>query len=171
MSSSTPGTTAANGAESSLAANAVGGAVAGAAACVLGYLFAYVTRRDRVEEGLSGINFSADPFGGDPVSVWRGVGWLFYDAHLVGVSVPSLIGAARSVNFVSQATRERTRSLSRRCCSSSPASRPVGSRARPRRSTAPERVPSSRSDTSRSRSSAGPCSGPRSATARAWRPT
>jgi hypothetical protein len=103
MSSSTPGTTAANDAESSLTANAVGGAVAGAAAYVLGYLVVYVTQSDQVEEGLSGINFFADLFGGDPISVWRGVGWLFYNAHLVDVSVPSLIGAARSVNFVSQA--------------------------------------------------------------------
>ena len=103
MSSSTPGTTAANGAGSSLTANAVGGAVAGAAAYVLGYLLVYVTQSDQVEEGLSGINFFADLFGGDPISVWRGVGWLFYNAHFVDVSVPSLIGAARSVNFVSQA--------------------------------------------------------------------
>ncbi|GAA0538393.1 transporter [Halorubrum ejinorense] len=103
MSSSTPGTAAANGTDSSLTTNAVGGAVAGAAAYVLGYLFVYVTQSDQVEEGLSGINFFADLFGGDPISVWRGVGWLFYNAHFVDVSVPSLIGAARSVNFVSQA--------------------------------------------------------------------
>ena len=103
MSSSTPGTAAATGSDSSLTSEAIGGAVTGAAAYVLGYLFVYVTQSDQVEEGLSGINFFADLFGGDPISVWRGVGWLFYNAHFVDVSVPSLIGAARSVNFVSQA--------------------------------------------------------------------
>jgi len=80
----------------------VGGAAAGAAAYLLGYLFAYVTQQSAVEEQLAGFNFFADLFGGDTISVWRGVGWVFYNAHFVDVDVPSLVGAARSVNFISQ---------------------------------------------------------------------
>ncbi|MDB2237660.1 transporter [Halorubrum ezzemoulense] len=102
MSSTASGGSSATGAERSLGRGAVVGAVAGAVSYVLGYLVVYVTQSGRVEEGLSGINFFADLFGGDTISVWRGVGWVFYNAHFVDVNVPSLIGAARSVNFVAQ---------------------------------------------------------------------
>ena len=70
--SSTP--SGATGAGESPGRSATFGAGAGAAAYVLGYLIAYVTRSGRVEEGLSEINFFADLFGGDTISVWWGVG-------------------------------------------------------------------------------------------------
>jgi hypothetical protein len=102
MSSTPTGGTGATGAGESLGRSAAFGAVGGAAAYVLGYLVTYVTQSGRVEEGLSGINFFADLFGGDTISVWRGVGWVFYNAHFVDVEVPALIGAARSVNFIAE---------------------------------------------------------------------
>ncbi|TKX61091.1 transporter [Halorubrum sp. ASP1] len=102
MSSASTGGTSATGGEQSLARGAVFGAVAGAVAYVLGYLVTYVTQSGRVEEGLSGINFFADLFGGETISVWRGVGWVFYNAHFVDVEVPSLIGAAQSVSFIAE---------------------------------------------------------------------
>ena len=102
MSSPASGGASATGAGRGLGRGAVVGAAAGAVSYVLGYLVVYVTQSSRVEEGLSGINFFADLFGGDTISVWRGVGWVFYNAHFVDVDVPSLVGAARSVNFISQ---------------------------------------------------------------------
>ena len=102
MSSTPTGGTGVTGAGESLGRSAAFGAVGGAAAYVLGYLVTYVTQSGRVEEGLSGINFFADLFGGDTISVWRGVGWVFYNAHFVDVEVPALIGAARSVNFIAE---------------------------------------------------------------------
>ncbi|ELZ41928.1 transporter permease [Halorubrum californiense DSM 19288] len=102
MSSPASGGASATGAGSDLGRSAVVGAAAGAISYVLGYLVVYVTQSGRVEEGLSGINFFADLFGGDTISVWRGVGWVFYNAHFVDVEVPSLIDAAQSVNFISQ---------------------------------------------------------------------
>ncbi|MGQ3328222.1 transporter [Halorubrum sp. FL23] len=81
----------------------VGGAAAGAVAYVLGYLVVYVTQGDQIEEGLSGINFFADLFGGGPISTWQATGWMFYNAHFVDISVPSLIGGAQSANLISQA--------------------------------------------------------------------
>ncbi|ELZ42920.1 transporter permease [Halorubrum saccharovorum DSM 1137] len=79
-----------------------GGAAGGAVAYVLGYLVVYVTQGDRIEEGLSGINFFADLFGGDPISTWQAAGWMFYNAHFVDVNAPSLIGGAQSANLLSQ---------------------------------------------------------------------
>lgn len=80
----------------------VGGAAGGAVAYVLGYLVVYVTQGDRIEEGLSGINFFADLFGGDPISTWQAAGWMFYNAHFVDVNAPSLIGGAQSANLLTQ---------------------------------------------------------------------
>ncbi|WP_435093020.1 transporter [Halorubrum sp. N11] len=81
----------------------VGGAAGGAVAYVLGYLVVYVTQSTRIEEELSGINFFADLFGGDPIATWQAVGWLFYNAHFVDIDSPSLIGGAQSTNLITQA--------------------------------------------------------------------
>ncbi|WP_128905451.1 transporter [Halorubrum amylolyticum] len=81
----------------------IAGATGGAVAYILGYLVVYVTQGDRIEEGLSGINFFADLFGGDPISTWQAAGWMFYNAHFVDVDVPSLIGGAQSTNLITQA--------------------------------------------------------------------
>lgn len=81
----------------------IAGAAAGAVAYVLGYLFAYVTQRNQVEEQLAGFNVFADLFGGDPIPAWQGVGWLFYNAHFVATEIPSLVGGARSLNLIAEA--------------------------------------------------------------------
>ncbi|WP_430503982.1 transporter [Haloparvum sp. PAK95] len=75
------------------------GVVAGIVAYALGYLVTYVSQGDAVEEQLRGFNFLADLFGGEPVPIWQGVGWLFYNAHLVRTRIPGL-GGPRSENFI-----------------------------------------------------------------------
>lgn len=69
-----------------------GGAVAGVAAYLFGYLITYVLHRSTVEEGLAGLNALIEFFGGDPIPVWKAVGWLFYNAHLVRTLQPSIGG-------------------------------------------------------------------------------
>ena len=81
----------------------VGGAAAGAAAYLLGYLFAYVTQAGAVEEQLAGFNLFADLFGGDPIPTWKAVGWVFYNGHFVDTQVPSLVGGSQLTNLISQA--------------------------------------------------------------------
>ncbi|WP_435074469.1 transporter [Halorubrum sp. HHNYT27] len=81
----------------------VGGAAAGAVAYLLGYLFTYVTQQSAVEEQLAGVNFLADLFGGDPIPVWKAIGWVFYNGHFVNTRIPSLVGGSRTVNLISQA--------------------------------------------------------------------
>jgi len=78
------------------------GAALGAAAYVLGYLVTYVTQRGSVEERLGGFNFVAELLGGDPIPAWKGVGWLFYNAHFVDTAIPGF-GGTRTQNFVANA--------------------------------------------------------------------
>lgn len=75
------------------------GIVAGVVAYALGYLVTYLSHGDAVEEQLRGFNFFADFFGGEPVPIWQGVGWLFYNAHFVRTRIPGL-GGPRSENFI-----------------------------------------------------------------------
>ncbi|QWC18105.1 transporter [Halorubrum sp. 2020YC2] len=104
MSSSPTGATAATtGSDQSIARDAIGGAVAGAAAYLLGYLTVYLTQSGRIEEGLSGLNFLAELFGGDPISAWQVSGWLFYNAHFVETASPGLLGGTESRNLLMQA--------------------------------------------------------------------
>ena len=104
MSSSSPGgTSATTESNSSIAREAIGGAVAGAAAYLLGYLSVYVTQSGRIEEGLSGLNFLAELFGGDPISTWQVSGWLFYNAHFVETVSPAVFGGTSSRNLLMQA--------------------------------------------------------------------
>lgn len=77
------------------------GTAAGAVAYVAGYLVAYITLRDEAQEQLSGFNFIADLFGGDPIPAWQAVGWVFYNAHFVDTEVPSF-GGTRLVNFIAE---------------------------------------------------------------------
>ncbi|ACM57433.1 transport system permease protein [Halorubrum lacusprofundi ATCC 49239] len=81
----------------------VGGAAAGAVAYVLGYLVVYVTQGDRIAEGLSGVNFFTELFGGDPISTWQAAGWLFYNAHFVDTMSPGVFGGAQSTNLIMEA--------------------------------------------------------------------
>lgn len=78
-----------------------GGAIGGAV-YVLGYLVVYVTQSGSVADRLSGYNFLADLFGGDPIPVWKGVGWLFYNAHAVETVIPGF-GGRRTENFIATA--------------------------------------------------------------------
>ena len=76
-------------------------AAAGAVAYLVGYLVTYVTQQGVVEERLRGFNVVAELFGGDPIPVWKAVGWLFYNAHLVETRVPGF-GGPRTVNFIAE---------------------------------------------------------------------
>ncbi|MGM0446749.1 MAG: transporter [Methanobacteriota archaeon] len=104
MSSSPTGATAATtGSDPSIAREAVTGAVAGAAAYLVGYLSVYLTQSGRIEEGLSGLNFLADLFGGDPISAWQVSGWMFYNAHFVQTVSPGVLGGTSSRNLLMEA--------------------------------------------------------------------
>ena len=83
-------------------ATAVRGAAAGAVAYLLGYVVTYAWQAPAVNESLQGINFVADLLGGAAVPTWKGVGWLFYNAHVVSTRVPTMGGGTRMVNFISQ---------------------------------------------------------------------
>jgi hypothetical protein len=76
------------------------GTGAGVGAYLLGYLVTYVTMSGSVEERLSAFNFVASVFGGEPISVWQGVGWLFYNAHFVRTRAEGGLGGPQSENFI-----------------------------------------------------------------------
>lgn len=76
------------------------GAVAGAATWLLGYLLAYVWKASEVSEALGGIGFVSQLLGGESVPVWKGVGWLFLNAHFVDTQIPTVTGGTRMLNFV-----------------------------------------------------------------------
>lgn len=73
-----------------------GGVGAGIAAYVLGYLVTYVLHRSSIEEDISVFNTIVSLFGGDPIPAWQGVGWLFYNAHLVD----TVIGSDQTSNII-----------------------------------------------------------------------
>ena len=77
-------------------------AVAGVGAYLLGYLLTYLTQSGAVRERVSGLNVLVDLFGGEPVAVWQGVGWYFYNAHFVSTVVPSF-GGTRTVDLIASA--------------------------------------------------------------------
>ncbi|MFB6080252.1 MAG: transporter, partial [Haloferacaceae archaeon] len=69
---------------------------------LLGYLVTYVTQQGVVEQRLRGFNAIAQLFGADPIPVWKAIGWLFYNAHLVETRIPGF-GGPRTVNFIADA--------------------------------------------------------------------
>jgi len=75
------------------------GAGAGVGAYLLGYLVTYVWTSGSVEERLEGYNFMTELFGGEPIAVWQGVGWLFYNAHFVDTRIEGF-GGTQSQNFI-----------------------------------------------------------------------
>lgn len=79
------------------------GAGAGVAAYLLGYLVTYVSQSGSVEERLQGYNFIVQLFGGESITVWQAVGWLFYNAHLVSTRFEGGLGGPRSENFIASA--------------------------------------------------------------------
>ncbi|GAB7012859.1 transporter [Halolamina salina] len=75
------------------------GAAAGIGAYLLGYLLTYVWQSGSIEERLSAYNFIAELFGGEPIAVWQGIGWLFYNAHFVATRIDGF-GGTQSQNFI-----------------------------------------------------------------------
>jgi len=76
------------------------GAMAGVTAWLAGYLVAYVWKAAEVSEALGGIGFVSRLLGGESVPVWKGVSWLFLNAHFVDVRFPNVAGGTRMVNLV-----------------------------------------------------------------------
>jgi len=64
------------------------GALGGVATYLLGFLVTYVWKAPAVADALRGVNLIANFLGIDAVPTWRGVGWLFYNAHFVQTRVP-----------------------------------------------------------------------------------
>lgn len=77
------------------------GGAAGAVAFLLGYLITYAWQAPAVQKSLSGINAIAELIGAQAIPTWKGVGWLFFNAHVVATRVPALGGGDRMVNFIS----------------------------------------------------------------------
>lgn len=69
------------------------GAVVGAVAWVLGYLFTYVITASDIRNSLMGRVLEAVD-----VPVWKAVGWVFFNAHFVTTNVEGFFGGAR--NFI-----------------------------------------------------------------------
>ncbi|GAA0283071.1 transporter [Halobacterium noricense] len=76
------------------------GAAAGAVAYVLGYLLTYLWQGSSVQERLEGYNAVVELLGGDPIPTWKAVGWLFYNAHGVSFTVPSLGSGQATRNLI-----------------------------------------------------------------------
>lgn len=77
------------------------GAVGGAVAYGVGYLVTYVWKAPAVADALRGVNVIASFLGIEAIPTWRGVGWLFYNAHLVRIRVPGP-GGPNFVDFLSR---------------------------------------------------------------------
>lgn len=76
------------------------GAVAGVAAWLSGYLVAYVWNAQAVREALQGVGFVSRLLGGDAVPAWKGVAWLYLNAHFVATEIPTVAGGTQTTNFV-----------------------------------------------------------------------
>jgi hypothetical protein len=76
------------------------GAVAGVGAWVAGYLVAYVWKSETVAESLRGVGFVSQLLGGEAVPAWKGVSWLYLNAHFVATQIPTIAGGTRTANFV-----------------------------------------------------------------------
>jgi hypothetical protein len=76
------------------------GVAAGLAAYAIGYLVTYAWQSGGVEDALAGYNVVAELFGVAAIPAWKGVGWLFYNAHAVAFSTPALTGGRVSRNFI-----------------------------------------------------------------------
>ncbi|MGB9965083.1 transporter [Halobacterium hubeiense] len=75
-------------------------AAAGAVAYVLGYLLTYLWQGSSVREQLEGYNAIVEFLGGDPIPAWKAVGWLFYNAHGVSFTVPSIGSGQTTRNLI-----------------------------------------------------------------------
>lgn len=77
------------------------GALGGALAYLINYLITYVWKAPAVADALRGINLIASFLGVDAIPAWRGVGWLFYNAHFVRTRVPGP-GSPSFVDFLAE---------------------------------------------------------------------
>lgn len=62
-------------------------AVAGAGSFLVGYVVTYLWKASAVDRALDPLNVATELFGGDPIPVWKVVGWLFYGAHFVPTKI------------------------------------------------------------------------------------
>lgn len=83
-------------------ATGVRGAVAGAAAFIVGYVLTYAWRAPAISDSLRGMNFLARLLGIESIPTWKGVAWLFYGAHGVATRFPTVGGGTQLVNMVEQ---------------------------------------------------------------------
>ena len=65
------------------------GALGGLIAYGLGFLVTYLWQAPSVRETLSGINALIELVGGETIPVWKAVGWVFYNAHVVSLQLPA----------------------------------------------------------------------------------
>jgi len=72
-------------------------AAAGAAAYVVGYLVTYVLVADTIRNSLAEQLLE---LASDGATIWKLVGWVFYSAQWVTVTVPGLFGGSNAVNLV-----------------------------------------------------------------------
>lgn len=77
------------------------GALGGALAYLISYLITYLWKAPAVADALRGINLIATLLGVDAIPTWRGVGWLFYNAHFVRTRVPGP-GGPSLVDFLAR---------------------------------------------------------------------
>lgn len=78
----------------------VRGALAGVGAWSLGYLIVYIWKAEAVSEALRGVGFVSQLLGGEAIPAWKGVSWLFLNAHFVATQFPTIAGGTRTANFV-----------------------------------------------------------------------
>lgn len=76
------------------------GSLAGVGAWLLGYLAVYVWQADAVSEALRGVGFVSQILGGEAIPAWKGVSWLFLNAHFVATQLPTIAGGTQTTNFV-----------------------------------------------------------------------
>lgn len=76
------------------------GAIAGVGAWLAGYLIAYIWKSETVLESLRGVGFVSELLGGQAIPAWKGVSWLFLNAHFVATRIPTIAGGTRTANFV-----------------------------------------------------------------------
>lgn len=80
----------------------VGGAVGGAVAWVVGYAVTYAGWSGMVEDAFQTWNFFTDLLGGDPAPAWKGVAWLYFNAHFVTANLSGFPGGSRTFNLIAQ---------------------------------------------------------------------
>lgn len=84
------------------AAGYVGGVVGGAVAWLVGYAITYAGWSGMVEDAFQTWNFFTDLLGGDPAPAWKGVAWLYFNAHFVSANLTGFPGGPRTFNLVAQ---------------------------------------------------------------------